>query len=97
MRTAADPGGSVVLGTFNNCANGYTPWGTYLTCEENFSSYFLNSGTIPADQRRYGVAATTPYRWNEFDSRFDAGAHPNEPNRSAGWSRSIPTTPPTRR
>jgi len=85
MRTAADPAGIEVLGTFNNCANGYTPWGTYLTCEENFNGYFVNAGKIPPEQQRYGVSARgAGYRWHEFDARFDAAAHPNEPNRF-GW------------
>ena len=85
MKTAADPVGQSVLGTFNNCAHGYTPWGTYLTCEENWDTYFINSGTITADQRRNGITAKgRGYRWDEFDERFDAGKHPNEPNRH-GW------------
>lgn len=85
MKTAADPAGTEVLGTFNNCAHGYTPWGTYLTCEENWDTYFANSGTLTADQRRNGVTAKgRGYRWEEFDERFDAGKHPNEPNRH-GW------------
>ncbi len=85
MKTAADPAGMTVLGTFNNCAHGYTPWGSYLTCEENWDTYFANSGTLTADHRRNGITAKgRGYRWEEFDGRFDAGKHPNEPNRH-GW------------
>jgi secreted PhoX family phosphatase len=85
LKTAADPAGNRVLGTINNCAGGYTPWGTYLTCEENFNGYFSNAGNIPELQRRYGISARgAGYRWHEHDARFDAQAHPNEPNRF-GW------------
>ncbi|CAN5337731.1 PhoX family phosphatase [soil metagenome] len=86
MRTAADPKGTTVLGTFNNCAMGATPWGTYLTCEENINGYFVNaSSRIPSEQARMGITRDGGgYRWHEFDARFDAAAHPNEPNRH-GW------------
>ena len=85
LRTASDPSGTKVLGTINNCAGGMTPWGTYLTCEENFNGYFANGGAISTDQRRYGMSANgAGYRWHEFDARFDARAHPNEFNRF-GW------------
>ncbi len=85
MRTAADPSGRQALGTFNDCAHGYTPWGTYLACEENWDMYFANTGTLTADHRRNGINPKgRGYRWHEFDERFDAGKHPNEPNRF-GW------------
>jgi hypothetical protein len=85
MVTAADATGTVVRGTLNNCAHGQTPWGTYLTCEENFNGYFVNAGTVTADQRRLGISANGGgYRWHEFDERFDAAKHPNEANRF-GW------------
>jgi secreted PhoX family phosphatase len=88
MQTAADPEGKTVKGTFQNCANGYTPWGTYLSCEENFTAYFVNdSGKIPRTQDRYGIPTTKNswgFRWQEFDERFDAVKHPNECNRF-GW------------
>lgn len=88
MRTAQDPSGTMVRGTFQNCANGHTPWGTYLSCEENFTAYFVNdSGNIPRLQDRYGIPTTKAswgFRWHEFDERFDAVKHPNEANRF-GW------------
>jgi len=55
LKTKYSPKGTRTRGTLNNCANGYTPWGTYLTCEENWAGYFYNSGTRPREQTRYGV------------------------------------------
>jgi secreted PhoX family phosphatase len=85
LRTAADPQGRRVLGTLNNCGSGITPWGTYLTCEENFIFYF-NGGDNPSPhERRWGLRkGGVGYRWHEHDERFDATKHPNEPNRF-GW------------
>jgi uncharacterized protein len=49
MRTVFSPTGVAGRGTINNCANGFTPWGTYLTCEENWTGYFRrDSGDLVA-------------------------------------------------
>jgi len=86
LKTAADPSGRRVLGTLNNCASGITPWGTYLAAEENFIFYFKGPDTPSAHEARWGLRKGDPvgYRWHEFDARFDATKHPNEPNRF-GW------------
>ena len=93
MKTAADTTGRKVLGTLNNCAHGYTPWGTYLTCEENFNGYFgtasanLTTQPLSTHERRYGLAAGGfGYRWHEVDARFDlrGPGNANEANRF-GW------------
>lgn len=84
MRTAADPAGREALGTFAGCAHGWTPWGTYLSCEENFQDRFVNAGKKNALQARDRIPSKTRARWEFADERFDAGRHPNEPNRF-GW------------
>ncbi|MFN0182607.1 MAG: PhoX family protein [Aquabacterium sp.] len=95
LRTAADPTGTRSLGTLNNCAHGVTPWGTYLTCEENFVFYFKGPAQNDEHQRRWGMRATDRgYRWHEHEERFDATRHPNEFNRF-GWVVEIDPTDPT--
>ena len=87
LRTAADPGGTRVLGTLNNCASGPTPWDTYLTCEETFNKYFYPGPTPAAAgsvEERYGVGGEEPYLWYTTDARFDMTVEPHEYHRF-GW------------
>ena len=87
MVTSADSGGRQVRGMINNCAGGVTPWGTWLSCEENFNGYFW--GKLSADHveaknyERYGIG-TPAYAWGKFHDRFDLIKEPNEANRF-GW------------
>ena len=100
MKTTADPAGRTVLGTLNNCASSMTPWGTYLSGEENFRNYFAAGDTLDAHQKRWGLTKTAFFRWPEHDPRFDATKNPNEPNRF-GWVVEIdpldPTSTPVKR
>ena len=96
MRTGQDPEGRTVRGTVNNCAMGVTPWGTYLTCEENWNGYFANTGGTPTDlEKRYGIDNRgAGYRWHEHDQRFNTSLQPNEPHRF-GWVVEIDPFDPT--
>ena len=74
MRTLYSPHGNRTRGTQNNCANGYTPWGTYLTCEENWTNAVSraagDNGHRTAAEvtalNRYGLpeGRNSPYRWH---------------------------------
>jgi len=105
LQTRADSTGKKVLGTLNNCGNGWTPWGTYLTCEENFNNYFGTMTdpvpTLNEAQARYGLTkGPTSYGWEQTEERFDFVEEPNEPNRF-GWIVEInpfdPTSAPRKR
>jgi uncharacterized protein len=97
LRTSADPTGKRVLGMLNNCAGGVTPWGTWLTCEENINGYFW--GKLPDDHpdarnhKRYGVPGNR-YAWGKWHDRFDFAKEPNEANRF-GWIVEIDPTDPS--
>jgi hypothetical protein len=103
LKTSADPTGRMVLGMINNCAGGMTPWGTFLSGEENFHGYFqgkLAEGHREAvNHRRYG-APDGWYNWGQYHDRMDVSKEPNEPNRF-GWIVEIdpfdPTSTPIKR
>lgn len=98
MRTKADPAGERVKGMLNNCAGGLTPWGTWLTCEENINYYFWNKAAVDGHPhrsalKRYGVPMEW-YQWGRFDERFDIAREPNEAHRF-GWVVEIDPMDPT--
>lgn len=85
VKTAADSTGTKVFGTVNNCGAGRTPWGTYLTCEENFNNYFSSSDgeyKPTSEMKRYGITnKESGYNFRNVEERFDISKHPNEVNR----------------
>lgn len=98
VKTEDDGSGRKVLGTCNNCANGQTPWGTYLTCEENFNGYFSSSDDsleLTEREKHYGLGLSDwGYQWASQDERFDLSKQRNEANRF-GWIVEIDPLDPT--
>ena len=73
LKTKYSTDGTRTRGTNNNCANGYTPWGTYLTCEENFTNVIsrsdddaLRTAKEKTALARYGMSKgrKSPYLWD---------------------------------
>ncbi|RWN31202.1 MAG: PhoX family phosphatase [Mesorhizobium sp.] len=97
VKTNADPSGTKVFGTVNNCAGGVTPWGTYVMAEENIHGYF--SGELPEDHKeaanykRLGIPEGA-YEWAAHYERFDLAKEPNEANRF-GWIVEVDVNDPT--
>ncbi|MBP7452122.1 MAG: PhoX family phosphatase [Ottowia sp.] len=66
--------GKQAFGMNNNCACGYTPWGTYLTCEENYLNVLGRAAGDDAKRtaaevvalKRYGLPENrkSPYLWD---------------------------------
>ena len=101
LRTPADPAGTTVLGTIANCAGGQTPWGTFLTAEENVQDYFGGGEALrdagPAvgeAHRRLPPRNASAYGWEHVDPRFDLARSPTEMLRF-GWIVEIDPYDPT--
>lgn len=81
----------LAFGTFGNCAAGMTPWGTYVTAEENVDDYFGNGSAASFDpaaaaaHERFGFRRRdSAFRWEYADPRFDMARNPNE-SLKFGW------------
>jgi len=69
VKTKYSPNGEKTRGTLNNCASGLTPWGTYLTCEENWAGYFKKADSSTLDAK----SAATQNRYmgsSQSDGRY---------------------------
>ncbi|MEY2785127.1 MAG: hypothetical protein RL277_1337 [Planctomycetota bacterium] len=87
LRTKADPEGRRVLGTFDCCSGGTTPWGTVLIGEENVNKRFQGEpveGPEKRNHKRMDCGSELEYGWHRFHERFQLAKEPREPNRY-GW------------
>jgi uncharacterized protein len=71
VKTKFSATGTQGRGTINNCGTGYTPWGTFLTGEENWAGYFTRSSTD--DAARAGATAKSVVALNRY-GRSQGGA-----------------------
>lgn len=100
LKTSDDDTGTSVVGTLNNCAGGWTPWGTYLSAEENWHQYFANAEKLEDEAlkevyTRYGIPeGVSILRFEDFYDRFDVSKESNEPNRF-GWMVEVDPYDPT--
>lgn len=102
--------GQIACGTMANCAGGETPWGTYLTSEENFQSYYFNSNSAAAapaaptpasaDATSFGYPLTRTMARPGTPAQFDLATNPTGPA-LYGWVVEIdpydPTSTPRKR
>lgn len=85
LRTVFSPTGVAGRGTINNCADGSTPWNTYLTNEENWAGYFRRDVGDAAVRTSAGTA-----RENVSLARYGI---PEGRTGNYGWSSVVPTDP----
>ncbi|MDO8249497.1 MAG: PhoX family phosphatase [Rhodoferax sp.] len=61
MVTKHSTNGTKTRGTLNNCGTGKTPWGTFLTGEENWAGYFTRSAADDTARNDKSVASLKRY------------------------------------
>ncbi|MGE0740166.1 MAG: PhoX family phosphatase [Hyphomonadaceae bacterium] len=105
-REPGAPAGAVSCGTLANCAGGQTPWGTYLSAEENFHSWFgatddaapalreaLTDPAIVLDNGNFGLPGAGPLT-RLLPAQFDLTHNPHGPA-LYGWTVEVDPYDPT--
>ena len=72
MVTKHSTDGTKTRGTLNNCGTGKTPWGTFLTGEENWAGYFTRSATD--DTARGGATANSVVSLKRYGRNAGSGS-----------------------
>lgn len=67
-------GKTKAIGTLANCSGGITPWNTFLTCEENYDSFY--GETVYDENDTPNHKSSNYYNWEEFY---------NHPPEHYGW------------
>jgi hypothetical protein len=98
------PAGAIACGTHSNCAGGETPWGTYLTSEENFNSWYYNTGdadvgykaepTLQLDADNFGYPLLRTLKRPNQPKQFDIAEVQSGPA-LYGWNVEIDPYDPT--
>lgn len=57
-------GKHIAIGTLANCSGGITPWNTFLTCEENYDSFYGETSYDDKDEPRH--VHSRYYDWEDF-------------------------------
>lgn len=97
VQTAFSPTGTMTRGTINNCANGYTPWGTYITCEENWAFYFarnagddaLRTASEVTALGRIGVRLATGTSTIAGNNRWTTATSTGDATEFSRWNTSV--------
>ncbi len=90
MITQYSQTGTRTRGTVANCANGHTPWGTYLTCEENWAGFFKRSSSDDAKRSAKELVAFKRYGVNGKGKELWATVQPDTADRRYGrWDASV--------
>ena len=72
VKTKFSTAGTDCRGTLNNCGTGYTPWGTFLTGEENWAGYFFRANDTTA---RGGATAKANVSLARYGKNPSASRH----------------------
>jgi hypothetical protein len=88
MVTKYSPDGTKTRGTLNNCGTGKTPWGTFLTGEENWAGYFTRSATDDAARADKSVVALKRYGRNQGAASRHGWESAGSDDKYARWNNS---------